>query len=163
MARIDGRTIALLGFDVAAYAVACTVIVVTAVTPIGYVFGGWVSVKIALFLVGTTFFGYSTLRLWLRSSGRRLDEEPDSPTISQRQPSRIQRALDGLPGYPVATLPPESRISPSAKLFVASVLVLFVSFAMETVFGVGASSSAGATGAAVDGATESLLTIDSKR
>ncbi|ELY69059.1 hypothetical protein C490_08711 [Natronobacterium gregoryi SP2] len=128
----------MLLVDVVAYAVVFATLVVVAVTPVGYVAGdGWTGVKVGLFLVGMAFFGYSSIWLWLQSSQQKYDEKRDSrSTVSREQESRLQTALDDRSIYPTDSIPPAVRISPGTKLFVGSLIVLAVSFVMETRFGV---------------------------
>lgn len=138
MARTDASTLAWLTFDVLAYAITVTAIVVAVVTPVSFASrGDWVTVKVGLFLVGVALFGYGALRLWYAASKKHVSDEPNSSTVSREQDSRIQSTIDRRLPIPITELPPESRVSLPTKLFVASLLVLFVSFVMETAFGVG--------------------------
>ncbi|APW96992.1 hypothetical protein CHINAEXTREME_04045 [Halobiforma lacisalsi AJ5] len=155
--RPDPATLAWTIVDAVAYAVAFAALVVAVVTPVAYVAtrGEWAGVKVGLFLVGMAFFGYGSLRLWFASSQQQYDAEQErrqgsgglagagssslsasETTLTIEQDSRLQTALDGRSWYPTDRLPPTGRVSPSAKLFLGSLLVLAASFAMETVFGV---------------------------
>ncbi|SDR28247.1 DUF7555 family protein [Natronobacterium texcoconense] len=138
MSRPSPSTVGWLLVDVFAYAVVFTALVVVVVTPVGYVAGDeWTGVKVGLFLVGMAVFGYSSIWLWLQSSQLKYDEKQESPsTVTREQESQLQTALDGLSIYPTESIPPMTRVSPGTKLFVGSLLVLAVSFGMETVFGV---------------------------
>ncbi|SFC26453.1 hypothetical protein SAMN05444422_106129 [Halobiforma haloterrestris] len=154
--RPDPATLAWTIVDAVAYAVAFAALVVAVVTPVAYVAtrGEWAGVKVALFLVGMALFGYGSLRLWFASSQQQYDAEQErrhgsggpagasssmsasGTALTTEQDSRLQTALDGRSWYPTDRLPPTGRVSPSTKLFLGSLLVLAVSFAMETVFGI---------------------------
>jgi hypothetical protein len=95
---------------------------------------GLVGVKRGLFIVGVVLLGYSTLKL--------RPVRPDKDPAEARFPAdngeetpfqrRVQRVLPRR--YRLAH---DDRLPDAAKLFVASLLVLAVSYAMEAAFGVG--------------------------
>ncbi|MCO8242660.1 MULTISPECIES: hypothetical protein [unclassified Haladaptatus] len=105
-----------------------------------------VGVKYFLFLVGILLFGYGTFALYPsrrwkvdRSEGR-VDVDRNTETgeaIGAREETRFQSAVQRVPPLPQYSIPPEERLSPGAKLFIASLFVLLASFLMEAVFGVG--------------------------
>lgn len=119
--------------DALVYAVAfvAVLVVLAAVVsvPIGW---GLVGVKFALFFVGFFLFGLSALQL--RPTPPWKDDEPND----EREETRFQAAVQRLPPLGRYGLPPDDRLPPPAKLFVASVLVLLTSFVMEAGFGIAA-------------------------
>lgn len=105
--------------------------------------GGFLRMKALLFVAGFGLMAYSTVRLWPSSP-----EDLERNTMSGVSPAggsipakpnetRFQRFVRRLP--PLRWLrppPPDHRVSPAGKLFWSSVVVLLVSYLMETVFGV---------------------------
>ncbi len=109
--------------------------------------GGFVGVKYFLFFVGILLFGYGTFSLYPsrrwkvdRSEGN-VEIERSTNTgevIGSREETRFQSAVQQVPPLTQYSLPPQERLSPGAKLFIASLVVLLTSFLMESVFGVSA-------------------------
>lgn len=97
--------------------------------PVG---GGWVGVKYTLFFVGFFLFGLSVFQL--RPTPPWKDDE--SVTSDGREETRFQAFVQRVPPLGRYGLAPDERLPTAAKLFVASVLALVVSFVMETGFGV---------------------------
>lgn len=95
--------------------------------------GGLIPVKVTLFLVGFALFGYASVAMW-----RAASPDPDEGVSARghRDSTPFESALARAVPAAGALVPPGERLSPSVKLFVASLLVLGVSLAMETVFGV---------------------------
>ncbi|WP_225335418.1 DUF7555 family protein [Halomicrobium urmianum] len=129
---MDDRAGAAL--DAAVYAVAVTAVATllggAAALLAG---GGWIPVKVTLFVVGFALFGYASISMW-----RALSPDPDEGVSARgyREPTPFESALARAVPAAGGLVPPDDRLSPSVKLFVASLLVLGVSLAMETVFGV---------------------------
>lgn len=96
---------------------------------------GWVGVKTGLFVIGFLLFGLSSIQLWPTPPWKRDDEEG---TTGEREETRFQAFVQRIPPLGRYGLAPDERLSPAAKLFVASVLTLLVSFVMEVGFGVAA-------------------------
>lgn len=126
--------------DAIAYAVAVTAIVVVGSIAISFTLGGdWIGVKYVLFIVGIGMFGISTFKLrptaaWRDSSG---DGNTGSEHLQTSEgESRVQAAVQRVPPLNRYELHPNERLSGGAKLFLASIFVLAVSFLMESVFGV---------------------------
>lgn len=102
--------------------------------------GGLVRVKGLLFLIGWGLMAYAVFQLW-PSSPEELKAHENETLESGfgaegEQLSRIERLLAEYP--PTAWLPtppPGTRVDERMKLFLASILVLFVSYLLETVFG----------------------------
>lgn len=125
-----GAVLDLLGYGIGVTLAATLVGVV--ISP--FVGGGWVPVKFALFFIGFALFGYASLALWRAPSLDSEDDEGFEMAARDRTPfesllARVAPPFDGL-------TPPEERLSPSLKLFVASLFVLGLSLGMEVVFGV---------------------------
>ncbi|QSG05567.1 DUF7555 family protein [Halapricum desulfuricans] len=127
------RTVALVSLDVLLYAAVVTVVTTMLAAVVSVALGGdLVLVKTLLFLSGWVIVSYATFRLWPRS--------PTDSETSTRSPGegRFQRFVRSLP--PLRWLEPSrwrrERVSQPAKLFVGGLLVLLVSFLMETAGGV---------------------------
>ncbi|WP_160134329.1 DUF7555 family protein [Halococcus salsus] len=118
--------------DAATYAVVVVLCVAAAAAVVSLPLGwGLVGVKYALFFAGFLVFGVSTL--WLRPTPPWKDDEGSA---GRREESRFQAAVQRAPPLRRYGLVPDDRLSPAAKLFLSSLLMLAVSFALETVFGV---------------------------
>ena len=97
---------------------------------------GLIGVKYGLFLVGTLMLGLGSLKL----RPVRMDKDPREALLpansGEETPlqAAVQRALPAQ--YRLAY---GDRLSDGTKLFVASLVVLAVSFAMEAVFGIAVS------------------------
>lgn len=122
--------------DALVYGVAVTVVV----TVLGGVVvlaagGGWNGLKVALFLLGFLLFGVSSLSLWLALSPGGSGGNGTDGGYRERSPfeSTLARVLPQVEGL----VPVERRFPPSLKLFIASLVVLGCSLALEVVFGVG--------------------------
>ena len=121
--------------DALVYAVGVAVAVVLSVVATLASFavgGGWSGVKYLLFLVG--FFVFGVTAFSLRPAGAWTDRDEGSAGTCGE--TRFQAAVQATPPLRRYDLAPNERLRPAAKLFVASLLVLGVSFAMEAVLGV---------------------------
>lgn len=126
---MSAKRIGLRLLDAAAYAVVLTAVLFVAATVVSVAFGrGLNGTKALLFVVGFALFGYSSFRMRPTRPGQEKATQDRSETRFQR----LGRAI--LPEKYV--LPPDRRFSPPTKLFLASVVVLLTSMAMEFVFGV---------------------------
>lgn len=129
---------ALQALDALIYggAVVALLVSVSAVVsfPVGW---GWVGVKVALFFVGFLFFGVSALQLRPKPPWKREESDGDSES-GKRKETHFQVLVQRIPPLGRYGLAPDERLSPATKLFVASVLVLAVSYVMEAGFGVAA-------------------------
>jgi hypothetical protein len=101
--------------------------------------GGLARAKLVLFLSGWLLLGLATVRLWPKSP-KQVAEGGDSPTRTtasiDESTTRVEAVAETLP--PLRWMGPVSRrLSPPTKLFVAALLVLASSLALEVVFGVG--------------------------
>ena len=123
--------------DAIVYAVVVTAIVSIISIVVSFVLGwGLVGVKFTLFVVGFGLFGVSTFKLrptapWKEENGNESSEisysDDDSP---------LQRVIHRVLPLDQYELHPKDRLSDGAKLFLASVLMLVVSFLMESVLGI---------------------------
>lgn len=140
------RHAALVCLDAAAYAVVVggALTVASAAFSLGSG-GGLVGLKWTLFVVGTGLVGLAAVHLRPRRSERlRGGEAADADGTAEGGGTRDEGSLgrrladavsDRLPaGY---RLPPNRRAPAGAKLFVAGVTVLGVSYVLEAGFGVG--------------------------
>lgn len=123
----------LQAIDALAYALALTVTVAVAVGLLSAAVGaGLNGVKYGLFVVGILLFGVATFKL--RPTAPYGDARGLLPTDSDEESgfqAAVQRALPER-----YRLGPDERLSDGLRLFLASVLVLAASFALERVFGV---------------------------
>lgn len=108
--------------------------------------GGLVTAKFVMFVAGLLMFGYATFQLrpdppWDTKETEEgeltvVKNEPDGSVVGDREETRFQATIQGLPPLSWYSLPPEERLSAGAKLFVASLATLAWSFLLETAFGV---------------------------
>lgn len=100
--------------------------------------GGLVRAKYVLFFVGFGLMAVATATLW-PSSPEDLEDDPSIP--EEPGASGVERVVEAVP--PASWLPaprPGARLSRGSKLFLASLATLAVSYAMEAVFGIAATS-----------------------
>lgn len=131
------RTFALIALDALAYA-GLVAAATLALALVGAVVtgGGLARTKLILFIVGWLLLMVATVRLWPRSP---KDVDPGAgtaaATVTPTERTRIEAAVAALP--PLRYLErPSHRLSPPAKLFVGSLLVLAISLLLEVGFGV---------------------------
>lgn len=127
------------------YAVTLATVVTLVMVTLGLAGGGgFVLGKRLLFVAGWALMGYATIRLWpskpddVRVATKSGSVDPTGETIAAVEArSRFQRLVHRLPPIRWLPAPPyERRLTDEAKVFLTSLLVLAVSYAMETVFGV---------------------------
>ncbi|OLZ41671.1 hypothetical protein A6E15_12050 [Natrinema saccharevitans] len=136
--RMFGR----VGLDAITYA-----ITVAALTGIGALIigiatgGGIVRAKSLLFVAGWLLLAYATVRLWPTSPddvGPPSNRGVTGSIPAAHDSTRFQSFVRTLPPLRWIQLPPsEKRLTPPGKLLLGSLLVLLLSFLMETAFGVG--------------------------
>ena len=146
MGRTSGerlRVIARVAADAVTYAVTVAVGVTLAAVVGGVAVGGsLVHANYLLFLAGWVLMGYATIRLW-PSTPEDLETGPHQRAGGESLPrsqdaTRFQRFVRRLPPRRwVRTPRPQRRLTIPGKLFLAAVLVLATSLALEVVFGVG--------------------------
>ncbi len=127
--------------DALAYAIVVTAVAAAAALIVGVATGGGVvRAKTLLFVAGWALLSYATFRLWPTSI-----EDVESPADGQlgesipsvHDETRFQSFVRRLPPARWIQPPnPEDRVSPPGKLLFGSVLMLLLSFLMETVLGV---------------------------
>ncbi|WP_134672446.1 DUF7555 family protein [Halorussus marinus] len=135
--------------DAAVYALAVAAVVFLVGLAVGVAVGGaLVTAKFVMFVVGLLLFGYGTFKLrpappWGTESGedgeiRVVENDSSGRVVGSREETRFQAAVQRIPPLSRYSLAPDDRLSPGAKLFLASLAVLGWSYALETVFGVAA-------------------------
>ena len=115
--------------DLLAYAVVLGLLVFLATAAVSFALGGgWGGVKFLLFVLG--FLGMGVGAFFLRPTPPWRDE----PLVQRTGETPLERLVRRLLGG--RALDPDQQYPPSARVLVAGVLLLVVSFVMETVFGV---------------------------
>lgn len=128
--------------DALVYAVTVTVMVLVGGIPLRFGGGTAADVVLLTFVAGIVILGYATYCLlpgkpWSvehTESGMEVTRRTRTRTVGARRETRFQAAVQRLPPLGRYGLPPEERLSPAAKLFVAGVVVLLSSVAIEVVF-----------------------------
>ena len=127
--------------DAITYAIVVAALATLGSLAIGIVTGGGlVRGKVVLFVVGWVLMAYATVQLW-PSSPEEVNGAPEARTGESlpeaQDETRLQSFVQSIPPNRWLRPPrPERRLSIDGKLFLASLLVLAVSFAMEVVFGI---------------------------
>jgi hypothetical protein len=115
--------------DLLAYAVALSALVFLAATAVSFALGGgWGGVKFLLFVLGFLALGVGGLLL------RPTPPWRDRPLVQRTGRTPFERAVRRLLGD--RALDPDQQFPAAARVLVAGVILLAVSFVMETVFGV---------------------------
>jgi hypothetical protein len=115
--------------DALAYAVALSLLTFLAATAVSFALGGgWGGVKYLLFVLG--FLGFGAGAFFLRPTPPWRDE----PLVQRGGQTPFERLVRRLLGDHALT--PEQQYPASARVLIAGVSLLTVSFVMETVFGV---------------------------
>jgi hypothetical protein len=115
--------------DTLAYAVVLSVLVFLATTAVSFALGGrWGGVKYLLFVLG--FLGLGAGAFFLRPTPPWRDE----PLVQRTGQTPFERFVRRLLGR--YALDPDQQYPAAARVLVAGVILLAVSFVMETVFGV---------------------------
>lgn len=115
--------------DTLAYAVVLSLLIFLATTAVSFALGGgWGGVKYLLFVLGFLAFGAGAFFL------RPTPPWRDEPLVKRSGETPFERLVRRLLGD--HALAPDQQYRPGARVLVAGVLLLAVSFVMETVFGV---------------------------
>ena len=130
-------SVRLRALEATYWVVGATVAFVFGLGGIAAVLGdGLLTLKYFLFVVGFLLFGVGSFALW-RETRRRPSIWPSVDVGPDRgNELAIERRLWELPGLRGEWLPPGERVSRPVKLFLTGLLVLGISYVMETVFGV---------------------------
>ena len=130
----------LVVLDAFAYAFVLTITATAGAIVLGVASGGgFLRAKYALFLFGFVAMAYATFLLW-PSSPSDLEETTLTNTTSDLSQgrggeTRFQKFVQAVPPVRWLPTPPHRRrATPPAKLFLASLVVLLVSYSMEVVF-----------------------------
>lgn len=117
--------------DAVVYASALAAVVVAGATLASFALGGgWVGVKFILFFVGIGLFGIGTFKL------RPTPPWRDEKRLPSSDRAVLQPALEELPPLNRYGIRSGRQVPMGMKLLLGSVLILGVSFVIETVFGV---------------------------
>lgn len=136
------RVLGRVGLDAITYAITVAVLTGIGAVIVGVATGGGiVRAKYLLFVAGWILLAYATVRLWPTSP----DDvgSPSNRGVTESIPTthdstRFQSFVRALPPLRWIQLPPsEKRLTPPGKLLLGGLLVLLLSFLMETAFGVG--------------------------
>lgn len=138
---ISGRW--LVFADALTYAVVATTITAAVTFFLGVASGGGlVRGNIFLFVAGFLLMGLATFLLWPRTPE---ELEPDTPDLAVEGDS-VPRVPDETPFQQLVVAcpplrwlpppPPDRRLTTGGKLMLTSILVLALSYSLETVFGV---------------------------
>lgn len=117
--------------DAVQYALGLTATIALLLTPVSVLASaGFWGVKYGLFLFGVLSFGYATWLAWPRTPA-------DLATEGQgREETRFQEFIRRVPPAAWYPLAPADRARNWVRLYLASVTMLALSFAMEAVFGI---------------------------
>ncbi|MFC4544299.1 hypothetical protein ACFO5R_20425 [Halosolutus amylolyticus] len=136
------RSLARIWADALTYALAVTAVAAVAALVLSVATGGGlVRTKAFLFVGGWVLLAYATVRLWPTSPEDVGD--PQRNRVGESLPetetsTRFQTFVRRLPPMRwIQSPPPEDRMTTQGKLLLGSLLVLLLSFLLETVFGVG--------------------------
>jgi hypothetical protein len=125
----DGASTLRKLVDALAYAVVLSVGVFLVTTAVSFALGGgWGGVKYLLFVLGFLAFGVGALFL------RPTPPWRDEPLVQRSGETPFERFVRRLLGD--RALASDQQFPAAARVFLAGILLLAVSFVMETVFGV---------------------------
>lgn len=134
--------------DLAGYAVGLTATVAVLMAPLSLLAGaGLAGVKYGLFVAGVLAFGYATLLAWpvrpdeegpQAGPGSETQDGPAYETRGDRADPTSETSFESLLARlpPFEQVDPVERFHPGTKLYVASLLMLAVSYGLEAMFGV---------------------------
>ena len=136
------RVVARQILDATVYGVAVTATVLLPAIPLRFLGGTTADVVLLTFIAGIVILGYATYCLlpgkpWgveHTESGMEVTRRDRTQTVGARRETRFQAAVQRLPPLGRYGLPPNERLSPAAKLFIAGVIVLVVSVGIEALF-----------------------------
>jgi hypothetical protein len=128
--------------DATVYGIAVTATVLLAAIPLRFLGGTAADVVLLTFIAGIVILSYATYCLlpgkpWSvehTESGMEVTRRDRTQTVGTRRETRFQAAVQRLPPLGRYGLPPNERLSPAAKLFIAGVIALVVSIGIEALF-----------------------------
>jgi len=130
--------------DLAVYVVALTALTTLVAVGVMVAAGAGMALVVHLtFVLGFLMFGYATYLLWPKRLWRKKETEEGEIRVTKtqtgevvgaREETKFQSMVQRLPPLTTYSLAPSERLSPGVKLFVASLVVLATSFAVEMVF-----------------------------
>ncbi|WP_371163184.1 DUF7555 family protein [Halorubrum miltondacostae] len=134
--------IARQALDAMVYALVVTTIALALGGVIRISGGTAADVVLFTFVSGIVVLGYATYSLlpgrpWRiehTDSGMELIRRNRTRTVGTREVTRFQAVVQSLPPLRWYTIPPDERLSPAAKLFVAGVCILLMSIGIEAAF-----------------------------
>lgn len=133
------RRYARIAADTLAYALVVTVGAVALALVLGVTTGGSLArAKVVLFLIGWLLMAIAVVRLWPSTpeGGADVTTGGEGWPVGATPETRVETIA--ATATPVRWMErPSPRLSPPAKLFVASLAVLATSFVLETAFAVG--------------------------
>ena len=126
--------------DLLTYVVAVTVLCYLPLFAVGALVTGPAFVVHAGFVLGFLMFGYAIYLLWpsppwqaeVTDEGElEIERNDEKPTLGDREETPLQRLLQQGPPLSLTKRPATDRLSRGLKLFVASLVVLLVSYLTE--------------------------------
>lgn len=130
MTNRSKQEVPLFFLDVLGYILVVDTLVFGVAVVGGFSIGGnWAVVEAIMFVAGILLFGYSTMLLWPTS----IEDEEESRMDDYTATGHIQTIVNNIPM--LSTYEDSSRQLPeSAKLFLASVVVVLTAFLIERLF-----------------------------
>lgn len=117
------------------WVVAVTAVIVAIASVLGLAMqGDLVVAKQILFVVGFLLFGVSSFLLRPKPPKKESDDRLSFDSMDEH---RLEKSIQRVPPLRDNPIPIDQRVNRNVKLFLTSIALLVVSFAMETVFGVG--------------------------
>ena len=118
--------------DALMYAVVWVITLVSVAAMVSFPLGGgWLGVKYILFFIGFLVFGISAIQLRPKPPWKHDDASSDS---GEREETRFQTFVQRFPPLGRYGLDPDDRLPAPAKLFVASIFSLVLSYILEVGF-----------------------------
>ena len=121
--------------DALLYPSVVTTVIAIAIVPVSFVLGGTLAgVKWGLFLIGFPLLAAGSWKL--RPSARWRENSSRIELEDTRGEGMFQQIVDGLPPLRSRRLRDDNRLSDGSKLALTGVLMIVVSYLMETAFAV---------------------------
>lgn len=128
-------------FDALAYAVVLAGLLTLVAVTLGIASGGgFLRAKLLLFGFGWLVLAYATVKLWPRSPedmGRSPEQSQGRSLAGLNTSTKLQRFVNRLPPMRwICPPPPAEQVTLEAKMFLAGMFALIVSYLMERWFGI---------------------------